>query len=305
MGDYIIRAAAADLAVRAFAITSKELTEQARQCHHTSPVMSAALGRLLAAGAMMGVMMKGKDDLLTLQIIGDGPGKGLVVTADSAGRVKGYPKVPDVELPPNAMGKLDVGGAVGKGILRVIKDMGLKEPYCGTTELQTGEIAEDLTYYFASSEQVPSSVGLGVLIDKDCSVRQAGGFMIQLMPNAEDAVIEKLEQNLSHISSVTDMLEHGYTPEKILEELLEGLGLEITDKIPACFQCNCSKERVQKALASISKSDMQSMADDREPIEVKCQFCNTAYQFGPDELYELLEQMQRDSKNLSKEYKEK
>lgn len=291
MEDYIVRASAADNAVRAFAITSKELTEQARRCHHTSPVISAALGRLLAAGAMMGVMMKGKDDLLTLQIISDGPGKGLVVTADAAGHVKGYPKVADVDLPANAMGKLDVGGAVGNGILRVIKDMGLKEPYSGTTELQTGEIAEDLTYYFASSEQVPSSVGLGVLINKDCSVRQAGGFIIQLMPFAEDAVIEQLEQNLSNLSSVTDMLERGYTPEKILEELLDGLGLEITDKLPACFQCNCSKERVQKALASISKSDMQSMADDGEPIEVKCQFCNTAYQFGTDELKELLAQM--------------
>lgn len=291
MEDYIVRASAADNAVRAFAITSKELTEQARRCHHTSPVISAALGRLLAAGAMMGVMMKGKDDLLTLQIISDGPGKGLVVTADAAGHVKGYPKVADVDLPANAMGKLDVGGAVGNGILRIIKDMGLKEPYSGTTELQTGEIAEDLTYYFASSEQVPSSVGLGVLIDKDCSVRQAGGFIIQLMPFAEDAVIEQLEQNLSNLSSVTDMLERGYTPEKILEELLDGLGLEITDKLPACFQCNCSKERVQKALAGISKSDMQSMADDGEPIEVKCQFCNTAYQFGTDELKELLAQM--------------
>ena len=186
MKDYIVRAAAADGAVRAFAITSKELTEQARSFHQTSPVITAALGRLLAAGAMMGVMMKGEKDLLTLQIMSDGPAKGFVVTADAFGNVKGYPKVPDVELPANAMGKLDVGGAVGSGILRVVRDMGLREPYIGTTQLQTGEIAEDLTYYFASSEQVPSSVGLGVLIDKDCSVRQAGGFILQLMPQAGD-----------------------------------------------------------------------------------------------------------------------
>lgn len=239
----------------------------------------------------MGVMMKGDDDLLTVQAMGAGPAKGITVTADANGNVKGYPQVPDVELPPNKMGKLDVGGAIGVGLLRVIKDMGLKEPYVGTTELQTGEIAEDLTYYFASSEQVPSSVGLGVLIDTDCSIRQAGGFIIQLMPFTSDEVIEKLEQKITHLSSVTDMLEQGYTPEKILEELLGDFGLEITDQIPARFACNCSKERVGKALITISKKDMQSMVDDNEPIEVKCQFCNTAYQFDVDELKEMLAHM--------------
>ena len=184
---------------------------------------------------------------------------------------------------------MDVGGAVGAGILRVIKDLGLKEPYVGTTELQTGEIAEDLTYYFVSSEQVPSSVGLGVLVDKDCSVRQAGGFIIQLMPNASDEVIEKLEEKIVKVNSVTELLEQGYTPEKILEELLGGLGLEITDKIPASFSCNCSKERIEKALLSIPKKDMLSIVDDNEPIEVKCQFCNRAYQFEVEELKEMLE----------------
>lgn len=288
MEDYIVRAAAADGRVRAFAITSKELTEQARQYHNTSPVMSAALGRLLSAGAMMGVMMKGEDDLLTLQIMSDGPAKGLVVTADAVGNVKGYAQVPDVELPANAMGKLDVGGAVGPGILRVIKDMGLKEPYVGTTQLQTGEIAEDLTYYFASSEQVPSSVGLGVLVDTDCSIRQAGGFILQLMPQAEDEVIEKLEQNISGLSSVTDMLERGFAPEQMLEELLAGMDMEIVERIPAHYTCNCSKERIARALASIPKKDLQSIVDDQEPIEVKCQFCNTAYQFEVDELKEFI-----------------
>ena len=291
MNDYIVRAIAAEGAVRAFAVTSKELTERAICAHHTSPVVSAALGRLLAAGAMMGVMMKGEDDLLTLQIIGDGPLKGLVVTADAKGNVKGYPKVPDVELPPNAMGKLDVGAVVGKGILRVIKDMGLKEPYTGSTELQTGEIAEDLTYYFASSEQIPSSTGLGVLVDRDCSIRQAGGFILQLMPFAGDEVIETLERNISSLSSVTDMLERGYSPEDMLKELLNGMEPEFTDQYPASFACNCSKERVRKALVSISRKDMQSMADDNEPIEVKCQFCNTAYQFGAEELKEMLAEM--------------
>lgn len=287
--DYIVRASAADGAVRAFAITSRQLTEQARQYHHTSPVISAALGRLLAAGAMMGMMMKGSGDLLTLQIMSDGPAKGLVVTADAAGHVKGYPQVPDIGLPPNALGKLDVGGAVGDGILRVIRDLGLKEPYVGTTQLQTGEIAEDLTYYFASSEQVPSSVGLGVLVDTDCSIRQAGGFILQLLPEADDGVIGQLEKNISGLSPVTDMLEQGYSPEDMLEQLLQGLSVEILDRLPAEYVCGCSKERVQKALASISRSDMQSMVDDGEPVEVKCQFCNTAYTFAPEELAKMLE----------------
>lgn len=288
MKDYIVRAAAADGAVRAFAITSKELTEQARSFHQTSPVITAALGRLLAAGAMMGIMMKGEKDLLTLQIMSEGPAKGLVVTADAFGNVKGYPKVPDVELPANAMGKLDVGGAVGSGILRVVRDMGLKEPYIGTTQLQTGEIAEDLTYYFASSEQVPSSVGLGVLIDKDCSVRQAGGFILQLMPQAGDEVIGHLERNIKSLRPVTDMLEQKDTPEKMLERLLQGLSMEITDRIEAQFACQCSRDRIRKALSSIAENDLRSMIDDEEPVEVKCQFCNTAYSFDTEELKELL-----------------
>lgn len=289
--DYIVRATAAEGAVRAFAVSSRNLTERARVCHNMSPVISAALGRLLAAGAMMGVMMKGSEDLLTLQIISDGPAKGLVVTADAAGNVKGYPQAADVELPANALGKLDVGGAVGSGILRVIRDLGLKEPYVGTTQLQTGEIAEDLTYYFASSEQVPSSVGLGVLVDTDCSIRQAGGFILQLMPQADDEVIAQLEKNISEISPVTDMLERGLTPEDMLEELLKGLEMEVIDSVPVNFVCNCSKERVQNALASISKSDMKSMVDDGEPIEVKCQFCNTAYTFDVEELKKMLERV--------------
>lgn len=297
MKDYIVRATAADHAVRAFAITSKHLTETARLCHHTSPVVSAALGRLLAAGAMMGIMMKGKDDLLTIQVICDGPLKGMTVTADSAGHVKGYPNVANVELPPNKLGKLDVGGAVGSGILRVIQDMGLKEPYVGTTQLQTGEIAEDLTYYFASSQQVPSSVGLGVLVDTDCSIRQAGGFIVQLMPHASEEVIGQLEYNIQHISSVTDMLEQGAAPEDILGNVLAGMDLEITCKegegnqeyrTGASFQCNCSKERVTKALLSISKKDLQDIVNDNEPIEIKCQFCNKAYTFDVDELKDML-----------------
>lgn len=212
MSDYIVRATAANAQIRAFAATTRETVEKGRCVHETSPVMTAALGRLLTAGAMMGSMLKGEQDVLTLQIRGDGPAKGITVTADSSANVKGYVVEPQVMLPPNDKGKLDVGGAIGHGLLSVIKDMGLKEPYMGQTELQTGEIAEDLTYYFATSEQVPSAVGLGVLMEKDNTVKQAGGFIIQLMPFAEEEVIEKLEKNLAQVSSVTSLLDEGKSP---------------------------------------------------------------------------------------------
>ena len=289
MTDYIVRATAAEGQIRAFAITSRELVEEARTRHNSSPVVTAALGRLLSGGAMMGVMMKGDKDLLTLQVKGDGPLKGLTVTADSKGNVKGYPEVPDVILPANSKGKLDVAGAVGSGILNVIKDMGLKEPYVGQVALQTGEIAEDLTYYFATSEQVPSAVGLGVLMEKNNTVKQAGGFIIQLMPNTCEQVIARLEEKVATVTSVTDLLEQGYTPEKLLEYMLGEFGLEITDKMPARFYCNCSRERVSKALISIGKKDLREMIDEGEPIEVNCHFCNTAYEFTPEELKALLE----------------
>ena len=287
MSDYLVRATAADAQVRAFAVTARDTVEKARSAHNTSPVMTAALGRLLCAGAMMGSMMKGDADILTLQVQGDGPAGGLTVTADSKGRVKGYAANPQVILPPNSQGKLDVGGAVGAGSLRVIKDLGLKEPYVGQTQLQTGEIAEDLTYYFAASEQVPSSVGLGVLMEKNNTVKQAGGFIVQLMPFAEGNVIEKLEANLSRIHSVTKLLEDGNSPEQILGILLEGMDMEILSDMPVEFYCNCSRERVAKALYSIGKKEMDEMIKDGEPIEVKCHFCNTAYRFSVEDLVQI------------------
>ena len=287
MGDYIVRATAANASIRAFAITSRELVECARQHHNTSPVMTAALGRLLSGGAMMGASLKGDKDLLTLQIQCSGPAQGLTVTADAKGNVKGYAVNPVVNLPPNSQGKLDVGGALDLGILSVIKDMGLKEPYVGQCQLQTGEIAEDLTYYFATSEQIPSAVGLGVLMNKDNSVKQAGGFIIQLMPFTSDEIIEKLEKRIAEIDSVTNMLERGLTPEGILEEILGEFGVVFTDKTDAAFVCDCSKEKVSRALSTISKKDMDSIINDGESIEVKCQFCNTAYRFEIEELKEI------------------
>ena len=287
MNDYIVRATAANAQIRAFAATTRNLVETARMTHNTSPVVSAALGRLLTGGVMMGSMLKGEDDLLTLQVSGDGPLKGMTVTADARGDVKGYAIEPQVMLPPNLVGKLDVGGAIGQGSLRVIKDMGLKEPYVGQTTLQSGEIAEDLTYYFATSEQIPSAVGLGVLVDKDQSVKQAGGFIIQLMSFTPDEVVDRLEKKIQQIDSVTQMLDRGLTPEQILDEILGEFGLEITEKTDTRFHCDCSKERVSRALSTLSKKDLDGIIADGEDIEVKCQFCNTAYKFTVDELKEM------------------
>lgn len=282
--DYIVRATAANAQIRAFACTTRGIAETARTIHDSSPVVTAAHGRLLTAAAMMGIMMKGEKDLLTLRVQGNGLMRGMTVTANSAGNVKGYVVEPVVIVPPNEKGKLDVSAAVGRGTLSVIKDMGLKEPYVGQIELQTGEIADDLTYYFATSEQVPSSVGLGVLMERDNTVKQAGGFIIQLMPFAEDSVIDRLEQNLSQVDSVTKLLDSGKTPEEMLELLLEGLDLEIVDTVPTGYVCDCHKERVEKAIVSIGKKDIKEMIDDGKEIEVNCQFCGKNYIFTVEDL---------------------
>lgn len=291
--DYIVRATAAGGQIRAFAATTRETVEYARKAHNTSPVATAALGRLMTGALMMGVMMKGDKDILTLQIEGSGPIKGITVTADSHGHVKGYVGNPEVLLHANAKGKLDVAGAIGPGFLNVIMDMGLKEPYNGQVMLQTSEIAEDLTYYFATSQQVPSAVGLGVLMEHDNTVKQAGGFIVQLMPFAEEKVISRLEENVAKIHSVTGLLAEGYTPEKMLELLLEGMDPVINDTVPASFYCNCSKERVSRALISVGKKELKSMIDDGKEIELNCHFCNTNYTFSVEEIKELYKQCTR------------
>lgn len=294
MTDYIVRAAAADYQIRAFAATTKELAETARKAHNTSPAATAALGRLLTAGAMMGSMMKGADDVLTLKIKGDGPLGGITVTADSSANVKGYVNNPMVLIHAKPNGKLDVSGAVGRGELTVIRDIGMKEPYVGQTDLVSGEIAEDLTYYYAVSEQTPSSVALGVLMDKDTNtVRQAGGFIIQLMPDASEEVISALEKRLGEISSVTSLLESGMTPEDILKSLLGDMGLQILDRMPARFHCNCSKERVRKAVVSVGRKELEQMIGEGKPIEVNCHFCNTNYEFTVEELKVILAECDR------------
>ena len=288
MADYLVRAMAANAQIRAFAITSKELGEHARQVHETSPVVTAALGRLMTGGVMMGSMLKGEDDMLTLQINGAGPVHGLTVTADAHGNVKGYADCPQAMMPPSKVGKLDVGGVIGLGVLTVIKDMGLKEPYSSSIELKTGEIGDDLTYYFAASEQVPSSVGLGVLMEKNNTVKQAGGFIIQLMPFTQDEVIDRLEQKLSTLEPVTTMLEEGCNPEQILERILGDMDLEITDTMPVHFACNCSRSRVEKVLVSLGKKELQDLIAEGKEVELNCHFCNTNYSFSIEDLKKIL-----------------
>ena len=288
MTDYMVRATAADAQIRAFAVTSRELVEEARTAHDTSPVVTAALGRLMTGALMMGSMLKGERDILTLQISGEGPVRGLTVTADAAGHVKGYADNPQAMMPPNSVGKLDVGGVIGAGVLRVMKDMGLKEPYASTIALQTGEIGDDLTYYFAVSEQVPSVVALGVLMNRDNTVRQAGGFILQLMPFTSDEVIDRLEQKLSQIQSVTALLEAGHTPEKLLEIVLGEFDLTVTDRLPVSFHCDCSKARVEKVLLSLGKKELQELIDEGKEVALHCHFCNKNYIFPVEEIETLV-----------------
>ena len=288
MSDYLVRAMAADAQIRAFAVTSRDLVEEARSRHDLSPVVTAALGRLMTGACLMGSMLKGEQDVLTLQVSGDGPVRGMTVTADAKGNVKGYAQAPQAMMPPNAQGKLDVGGVIGKGYLTVIKDMGMKDPYASKVELQTGEIADDLTYYFAASEQVPSCVALGILMERNNTVKQAGGFIIQLMPFAQEEVIQKLEEKISGLKPVTTLLEEGNTPEQILSLILGDMGLEIMEKTPVQFLCGCTKERVEKVLYSLKKEDMKEMIAEGRDVELHCHFCNTDYVFTVDELKKMI-----------------
>lgn len=288
MKDIILRGTAASNQVRFFSAYTKQVVETAREIHNTSPVATAALGRLLTAGSIMGSMCKNDTDVLTLQIQCSGPIGGLTVTANSKAQVKGYANNPQIILPPSDKGKLDVGKAVDLGVLSVIKDIGLKEPYVGQSNLVTGEIAEDLTYYFATSEQIPTSVALGVLMEKNNTVRHAGGFIIQLLPFAEEELITTLENRLKEFSSITSLMDQGMTPEDMMNKLFEGYDIQINDTIQPEYHCNCSKERVYKAIISIGKKDIEEMIAENKPIEVGCHFCNQKYEFSVDELKEMI-----------------
>ncbi|MCR4589889.1 MAG: Hsp33 family molecular chaperone HslO [Lachnospiraceae bacterium] len=284
MKDYMVRAISANKEVRAFAVSARDTVEEMRSRHNTSPVVTAALGRLLLGGAMMGSMLQ-DDDLLTLSIRCNGPVEGLTVTADSDGHVKGFALEPEVINPVRKTdNKLDVRGIVGQGLLKVIKDQGLKAPYVGEIQLVNGEIAEDLTFYFAQSEQTPSAVGLGILMNKENTVREAGGFIVQLLPGASEESISALERNVAKISSVTDLLVDGNTPEDIIGILLQGLDPEILSQTPVSFRCNCGTEKIEKVLISLGKEELESLIAENKETEVKCQFCGKAYKFSVDEL---------------------
>ena len=282
MSDYIIRGMAAKNQVRFFACSSTETVEKARIIHNTSPVVTNALGRLLTSGVLMGAMCKNDSDTLTIRIQCQGPIKGLMVTANSKGEIKGYVNETDVMLPAK-----DVAKALDLGVMSVIKDIGLKEPYVGQTHLVSSEIAEDLNYYFATSEQIPSSVALGVLLNNDTTVSSAGGFIIQLMPFAEDSVIDELEKRLKDFS-FTSLLEKGMSVEDIMSKLFDNFDMKITDTLPCKYVCDCSKDRVEQAVISLGRKEIASMIEDNEPIEVVCDFCRTKYSFSPDELVTLL-----------------
>lgn len=285
--DRMVRATA-EGQVMAFAVSSKNLVEKARMAHGTSPVATAALGRLLSGGVMMGNMLKNDTDKITIQITGDGPLGGVLVTADTKGAVKGYVNNPDAEVPDREDGHLNVGAAIGGGTLSVMKDLGLKDAYNGHVPLYSGEVAEDLTHYFLESEQTPSSVGLGVLVSKkDSSVLRAGGFILQLLPGATDKTIDIIENNLKEFGYVTERLSENDDPAAMLELLLRGLNYEITKDIPVSFYCDCDRDRVRRAIALLGDVEVSSMIKDNKPVELKCQFCNTAYKFSVEDLIDI------------------
>jgi len=286
MPDYVLKATAGNGQIRVFAATTQGLAETARRLHQTSPVVTQALGRLLTAGSLMGSMMKNADELITLKIAGDGPLSGLLVTADAKGNVKGYPYVND--LHDTIESPLPVSEAIGGGALNIMKDIGLKEPYVGYSPLISGELAEDLTYYYAQSEQIPTSVSLGVLLNNDGTVRQAGGFIIQLMPDTDDEVIDALEAALADTPSLTKLLDEGKSLEAIMEDLFRNLSLKVNKTEITRFSCDCSRQRITKALTSIGKEDLIDMISDQEDIEINCDFCKEKYLFSTADLESIL-----------------
>lgn len=292
MKDYIVRATAGEGSLRVFVATTREMVNNAFKIHKTSPVATAALGRMLTGASMMGCMLKNDTDIITISMKGDGPLGGVVVTTDSKSRVKGYVNNPIVDIPLKENGKLDVGGAVGYGTLTVTKDLGLKEPMSGQIPIVSGEVADDLTYYFAKSEQVPSSVALGVLVDRDYTVKQAGGFIIQVMPNAKEEIISYLEKRLITLPSMTSMLEDGNTPEDILKILFTEHEVKIHDKLPVEYYCNCSKEKTEKALISVGLTELKSILEEDKGANIHCHFCNTDYKFDENDIINLINNLE-------------
>ena len=285
MSDQLVRAISKDGFVKAAAVSTRALTERARQIHQTSPVATAALGRLLAAGSMMGNELKGDGSSVTLRIKGDGPLGTLLVVADNEGNVRGSVQNPQIDLPIREDGKLDVGGAVGHGgTLTVIKDLNLKEPYVGSVELLGGEIAEDLASYFVESEQIPTACGLGVLVDRDRSVLRAGGYLIQLLPGAPEGIIDRLEKGIMAAGPVTNLLMENDDPESLLRRVMKDFELEILETVPVEYRCYCSRERMAAALVSLGRKQLTELAEDPNGIELTCQFCDSRQRFTPEEI---------------------
>ena len=286
--DHLVRGTAADGMIRAIAVSARETVETAHARHNTSPLVSAALGRLMMAGLMMGALFKHPDELITLEVHGDGPIGGLTVTANNQGQVKGFANHPNVWLPLNAAGKLDVGAGVGKGTLTVVRDLPGVAPYSSQTELVTGEIGDDLAAYFTLSDQVPTAVGVGVLVAPDTSIRQAGGFVVQLMPDYEPFLVDELEARLAGVTSVTNLLEEGMGPSDILGHLLDGLDFEGLEASPVEFHCGCNKERAARATLALGEDELRDMVAKGETAEVHCHFCGRDHYLTPDELRALL-----------------
>lgn len=286
--DHLVRGTAADGMVRAIAVTARQTVETAHVNHNTSPLVSAALGRLMMAGLMMGALFKSPDELITLEVHGDGPIGGITVTANNIGQVKGFANHPNVWLPLNAAGKLDVGGGVGRGTLTVVRDLPGMAPYSSQTELTSGEIGDDLAAHFALSDQVPTSVGVGVLVNPDTSIRQAGGFILQLMPNYEYFLVDELEHRLADVTSVTSLLEEGLGPTDLLAKILDGLDYQELETSPAEFYCGCNKERATRATLALGEEELRDMVAKGETAEVHCHFCGRNHYLTPDELRSLL-----------------
>lgn len=295
MSDKLIRAVAKNGEVRIVAAITTELVNKGVAIHKCAPTAAAALGRMLTAGSLMGSMLKGEKDVLTLKINGGGIARGVTVTAYSDAHVKGFIGNPNADLPPNNLGKLDVSGIIGKqGNLSIIRDMGLREPYVGQVPIYTGEIGDDIAYYYASSEQVPSAVGLGVLVDKDLSIKAAGGFIIQMMPGADELAADLITYRLQEIPSITEFISDGKSIEEILEFIFEGMDLKILDEslLPE-YRCDCSKERVERALMSISMKDLEEIYNDGKQEEVICNFCDEKYIFTHKDIGELIEKKRK------------
>ncbi len=286
----IVRTISEDGGIICCAIDSTDMVYRAEQIHTTSATVTAAMGRLMTAASIMGSMLKGEDNSVTLRIKADGPIGALIAVSDAKGNVKAYVENPVVEIPLNSYGKLDVSGAVGKdGMLYVIKDIGMKEPYIGQVPIVSGEIAEDITNYYATSEQTPSVCGLGVLVNPDLTVKSAGGFLVQLMPGVDDESIDKLENNINALEPVSKMLADGMTPEDIAFKVLDGFAPQVLDTFNASYKCDCSKERVERALISIGRDELLKMADEQPETSVECHFCDKVYKFTPDDLRKLAE----------------